>query len=39
MSRRRVSTGMLLVHVILTICTGGLWLLVPLIKFLMSNSR
>jgi hypothetical protein len=36
---RRTSNGMILVHVILTLCTGGLWLIVPIIKFLTSNSR
>ena len=40
MARRRKSgSGMLLVHVVLTLLTGGLWLVVLFIKFLMSNSR
>jgi len=41
MARRRKETGcgMLLLHIILTVLTGGLWLVVLFIKFLMSNSR
>jgi hypothetical protein len=37
--RKKAGTGMVLLHVILTVLTGGLWLIVLFIKFLMSNSR
>ena len=41
MSKRnkKYGFGNLLLDVILTLCTGGLWLIVILIKFLRSNSR
>jgi hypothetical protein len=37
--RNKVGSGRVLLHVILTVLTGGLWLIVLFIKFLMSNSR
>lgn len=36
---RRVSKGKILFHVILTILTGGLWLIPLAIWFFLSNSR
>ena len=36
---RRVSKGKILFHVIMTILTGGLWLIALVIWFLLSNSR
>lgn len=36
---RRVSKGKILLHVILTFLTGGLWLIALLIWFFLSNSR
>lgn len=36
---RKVSLFKILVHTTLTILTGGLWLVVLGIKFLLSNSR
>ena len=34
-----MSLGKVLLNVFLCIITGGLWLLVLLVKFLMSNSK
>jgi len=40
MARKKgYGVGSLLVDVVLTLITGGLWLIVILIKFLRSNSR
>lgn len=36
---RKTSIFKLLVHTVLTIVTGGLWLVVLIIKFILSNSR
>lgn len=36
---RKTSIFKLLVHTALTIVTGGLWLVVLIIKFMLSNSR
>lgn len=36
---RKVSLFKILVHTALTFLTGGLWLIVLGIKFLLSNSR
>lgn len=36
---RKVSLFKILVHTALTLLTGGLWLIVLGIKFLLSNSR
>lgn len=39
MSRRnRYTAGMLFLDVTLTLCTGGLWLIVVAIRFLGRNS-
>lgn len=37
--RKHYGFGNLLLDVILTVLTGGLWLIVILIKFMRSNSR
>ncbi|MFF2316962.1 hypothetical protein ACFVTE_11890 [Arthrobacter sp. NPDC058097] len=37
--KKSYGFGKLLLDVILTLLTGGLWLIVILIKFLRSNSR
>ncbi|WP_263428241.1 hypothetical protein [Arthrobacter sp. NicSoilB8] len=37
--KKSYGFGSLLLDVILTLLTGGLWLVVILIKFLRSNSR
>ena len=37
--RRHYGFGSLLLDIILTLLTGGLWLIVILIKFMRSNSR
>ncbi|MGK3955281.1 hypothetical protein ACLKOZ_03720 [Arthrobacter sp. R4] len=40
MARKKTyGFGSLLLDVILTLLTGGLWLIVILIKFMRSNSR
>lgn len=36
---RKVGLFKILVHTALTILTGGLWLVVLIIKFMLSNSR
>lgn len=36
---RKVSLFKILVHTALTLLTGGLWLVVLIIKFMLSNSR
>jgi hypothetical protein len=36
---KRYGFGSLLLDVILTLITGGFWLIVVLIKFMRSNSR
>lgn len=37
--RRRYTTGHIFVDFILTLLTGGLWLLWIIIRFLRSNTR
>jgi hypothetical protein len=38
MSKRRVGLGSLLVHTVLTFVTGGVWLVILGIRFLLKNS-
>lgn len=38
-SSRKVSKFAILIHVILTLCTGGLWLIPLAIWYLLSNSK
>lgn len=39
MAKKSYGFGSLLVDVVLTVVTGGLWLIVILIKFMRSNSK
>lgn len=36
---RKIGLGKILVHTLLTLLTGGFWLIVLVIWFLISNSR
>lgn len=38
-SKKPYTTGRLILDVVLTLLTGGLWLIVILIQFLRRNSR
>lgn len=39
MARKKTSMGAVLIHTILVLLTGGLWLIPLIIMFLRSNSR
>ena len=38
-SRRKISKFWLIVHSILGLCTGGLWLIPVVIWYMMTNSK
>lgn len=39
MSKRPKSNGVIIFHVIMTLLTGGLWLIVPAITYFVRRSR
>lgn len=38
MYRRRVTPSQIIVHTVLTVLTGGAWLVVLFIRYLLANS-
>lgn len=38
MARKNASNGMVLIHFILGLCTGGIWWLLLLLKYILSSK-